>query len=120
MEARCPVGRPFQVKTWNPAPMLCSRLQKGDAYLFHGTNPSSAMSILKTGFVLDHAGSSRGTMFGNGIYTAECSSKSDEYGRDDGGNTYPSLNALLVCRCFVGTPYVVSDAGNHVEDAKGQ
>ena len=28
---------------------------------------------------------------------AECSSKSDEYGRDDGGNTYPSLHAMLVC-----------------------
>ena len=31
------------------------------------------------------------------IYMAECSSKSDEYGRDDGGNTYPSLHAMLVC-----------------------
>lgn len=30
------------------------------------------------------------------IYMAECSSKSDEYGRDDGGNTYPSLHAMLV------------------------
>ena len=31
------------------------------------------------------------------IYMAEWSSKSDEYGRDDGGNTYPSLHAMLVC-----------------------
>ena len=31
------------------------------------------------------------------VYMAECSSKSDEYGRDDGGNTYPSLHAMLVC-----------------------
>merc|ERR1719218_263151 len=113
-----PVNRPFKVKTWEPAPMLCSRLQKGDAYLFHGTNPSSAMSILKTGFILDHAGSSRGTMFGNGIYTAECSSKSDEYGKDDGGNTYPGLRAMLVCRCFVGQAHVVQDPGDHVSAAK--
>merc|ERR1712100_986060 len=67
------------------------------------------------GFVLDHAGSSRGTMFGNGIYTAECSSKSDEYGQDDGGNTYPSLNAMLVCRSYTGKPLVVTDAGDYVE-----
>merc|ERR1719502_1824085 len=98
--------------------MLSSRLSKGEAYLLHGTNPSSAMSILKTGFILDHAGSSRGTMFGNGVYTAECSSKSDEYGWDDGGNTYPGLRALLVCRCFVGTPYVVEKAGDHTTEAR--
>merc|ERR1712224_1188308 len=71
------------------------------------------MSILKNGFVLDHAGSCTGTLFGYGIYLAECSSKSDEYGRDDGGNTYPGLNALLVCRAFVGKPLVVTKAGEH-------
>merc|ERR1719272_616412 len=94
-------SKPFPVKTWAPAPFLSSRLKKSDAYLLHGTNPSSAMSILKTGFGLDHAGSSTGTMFGNGIYLAECSSKSDEYGQDDGGNTYPGVRAILVCRAFV-------------------
>jgi len=98
--------------------MLSARLRRGDAYLLHGTNPSSAMSILKTGFVLDHAGSSRGTMFGNGIYTAECSSKSDEYGHDDGGNTYPGLRALLVCKAFVGHPLVVDSPGDHTTKAK--
>merc|ERR1711920_884272 len=108
------------VKTWTPAPLLSSRVLQGDAYLLHGTNPSSAMSILKTGFALDHAGSSRGTMFGNGIYTAECSSKADEYGHDDGGNTYPGLCALLVCRCFVGSPHVCETSGNRVAEAKEQ
>jgi len=78
------------------------------------------MSILKTGFSLDHAGSATGTMFGAGVYCAECSSKSDEYGRDDGGNTYPSLCALLVCRCFVGKPYIVDSAGAHVDTARDQ
>lgn len=117
-QAALPVTRPFQVKTWAPAPLLSSRLQKGDSYLFHGTNPSSAMSILKTGFILDHAGTSRGTMFGYGCYMAECSSKSDEYGQDDGGNTYPGLRALLVCRCFVGQPLVVDAAGDHTTAAQ--
>merc|ERR1711920_1192410 len=58
-------------------------------------------------------------MYGNGVYMAECASKADEYGRDDGGNTYPGLLALLVCRCFVGVPYIVDKAGDHVNAAKG-
>jgi len=117
LEAAMPVAHPFKVKTWAPAPLLSSRLNKGDAYLFHGTNPSSAMSILKTGFALDHAGSSRGTMFGYGIYLAESSSKSDEYGRDDGGNTYPGLRALLLCRSFVGVPFVTEEKGAATDQA---
>jgi len=107
-------------KTADPATCVVDRLEPGDGYLYHGTNPSSAMSILKTGFLLDHAGSTTGTMFGPGVYCAECSSKSDEYGRDDGGNTYPSLCALLICRCFIGKPYVVDAAGAHVDVARDQ
>jgi len=110
----------FEVKTAEPIGDTClaARLEVGDAYLFHATNPSSAMSILKTGFVLDHAGSSTGTMFGAGVYMAERSSKSDEYGHEDGGNTYPGLRALLVSRCFVGHPWVTQDAGDHVSYAR--
>mmetsp|Transcript_144003 Transcript_144003/g.254043 ORF Transcript_144003/g.254043 Transcript_144003/m.254043 type:complete len:251 (-) Transcript_144003:74-826(-) len=96
---------------------LDERLKPGENYFFHGTNPSAAWSIMKGGFVLRHAGSATGTMYGGGVYMAECSSKSDEYGRDDGGNTFPSLNALLVCRCFTGTPLVVTEAGDHVTTA---
>jgi hypothetical protein len=95
-----------------------SRLRNGEDLLFHGTNPSSAISILKAGFRLNHAGKSWGTMFGYGIYLAECSSKSDEYATDDGANTYPGLRALLVCRCLVGNPYVVHSAGDYISLAK--
>mmetsp|Transcript_293 Transcript_293/g.877 ORF Transcript_293/g.877 Transcript_293/m.877 type:complete len:873 (-) Transcript_293:185-2803(-) len=118
--ARDGLEEAFSVKTSQPASCLTQRLGLGEAFLFHGTNPSSAMSILRTGFVLDHAGSSTGTMFGAGIYMAECSSKSDEYGHDDGGNTYPSLNAILVCRCYVGRPYVAQQAGEHTVHAREQ
>ncbi|CAJ1430139.1 unnamed protein product, partial [Effrenium voratum] len=52
------------------------------------------------------------------VYLAECSSKSDEYGRDDGGNTYPSLLAMLICRSYVGNVHVVDSAGDHVPDAR--
>jgi len=115
---RDPVEEEILPKTAEPATLVVRRLELGDGYLYYGTNPSSAMSILKTGFSVDHAGSATGTMFGAGIYCAESSSKADEYGRDDGGNTYPSLCALLVCRCFIGKPYIVDSAGNHVETAR--
>mmetsp|Transcript_53672 Transcript_53672/g.85372 ORF Transcript_53672/g.85372 Transcript_53672/m.85372 type:complete len:907 (+) Transcript_53672:44-2764(+) len=108
----------FPVKTAGCGGVLDSQLAPGDSYLFHGTNPSSAMNILKTGFVLDHAGHTTGTMYGAGVYMAECSSKSDEYSRDDGGNTYPSLHAILVCKCFVGVPLVVDSSGDHTDAAR--
>merc|ERR1719162_294239 len=96
------------------------RLLEGEALLAHGTNPSSAMAILKTGFSLAAAGKSTGTMFGYGVYLAECVSKSDEYARDDNGGTYPGLMAILMCRSLVGNPYVVQDAGDYIQTAKDQ
>jgi len=108
----------FGLKTHETETHLHGQLEGGEGYLFHGTNPSSAMNILRTGFSLDHAGSTTGSMYGQGIYAAECSSKADEYSHDDGGNTYPSLQAILVNRCFVGQPYVVNEAGAHTETAK--
>lgn len=117
---RFEIKNQFRVKTHGISRMHDSQLMMGDSYLFHGTNPSSAISILQTGFILDHAGTTTGTMYGPGIYMAECSSKSDEYSRDDGGNNYPSLHAILVCRCYVGKPLVVDSAGPHVDTAREQ
>mmetsp|Transcript_13532 Transcript_13532/g.30784 ORF Transcript_13532/g.30784 Transcript_13532/m.30784 type:complete len:840 (+) Transcript_13532:149-2668(+) len=118
-------GTPVKAKTLQPrqgksleSNALNRRLQPGEALLFHGTNPSSAMGIMKKGFVLSHAGKATGTMFGYGIYLAECCSKSDEYARDDGGGTYPGLMAMLVCRTLIGNPYVVQESGDAVETAK--
>lgn len=102
------------------AAFINSRLGEGEAYLFHGTNPSSSMNILRTGFSLDSAGKSTGTMFGYGIYLAECASKSDEYARDDGGNTFPQLMAMLVCKCLIGKAHVVQEPGDHCTEAKQQ
>lgn len=111
-------GTPAPAKTQNGGQILNERLMPGEALLAHGTNPSSAMGILKTGFKLSAAGKSTGTMFGYGIYLAECTSKSDEYARDDNGGTYPGLMAILMCRCFVGKPHVVHDSGDYISDAK--
>jgi hypothetical protein len=111
-------GSPAAAKTQEGAEAVNCRLEDGEALLFHGTNPSSAVSILKTGFRLENAGKSTGTMFGYGVYLAECSSKSDEYAKDDGGGTFPGLRAILVSRCLVGKPYVVHTAGDYIAAAK--
>jgi hypothetical protein len=113
-------GEMLRTKTQDAGAHLNQRLAEGEALLFHGTNPSSAMGILKSGFKLDHAGKSTGTMFGYGVYLAECVSKSDEYARDDNGGTFPGLMAMLVCRTLVGKPYVVQDAGDYISEAKKQ
>jgi len=115
-------GTPLKAKTLenNVGRHVNSRLKDGEALLAHGTNPSSAMGILKSGFSLSAAGKSTGTMFGYGIYLAECVSKSDEYARDDNGGTYPGLLAMLMCRSLVGNPYVVQDAGDYIAEAKAQ
>eukprot|EP00927_Polykrikos_kofoidii_P046288 TRINITY_DN40513_c0_g1_i1.p1 TRINITY_DN40513_c0_g1~~TRINITY_DN40513_c0_g1_i1.p1 ORF type:complete len:904 (-),score=136.31 TRINITY_DN40513_c0_g1_i1:227-2938(-) len=113
-------GSPCRAKTFDKGRMLNDRLMDGESLLAHGTNPSSAMGILKSGFVLSNAGKATGTMFGYGIYLAECVSKSDEYARDDNGGTFPGLMALLLCRCLVGEPYIVHDAGDHTSAAKEQ
>jgi len=110
-------GSLCKVKTQEAGQMLNERLLDGEALLAHGTNPSSAMSILKAGFRLDNAGKSTGTMFGYGVYLAECVSKSDEYAQDDAGGSFPGLRAMLLCRCLVGNPYVVHEAGEHVSEA---
>merc|ERR1719263_2519109 len=99
-------GTPMRAKTVENGVgrHINSRLQDGEALLAHGTNPSSAMGILKTGFSLSAAGKSTGTMFGYGIYLAECVSKSDEYARDDSGGTFPGLMAMLMCRPWWAIP----------------
>jgi hypothetical protein len=111
-------GTPVRAKTRDAGDVLNRRLTDGEALLCHGTNPSSAMAILKTGFKLEAAGKCTGTMFGYGIYLAEAASKSDEYARDDNGGTYPGLMAMLVCRSLVGDGLVVHDAGDYIQQAK--
>mmetsp|Transcript_75871 Transcript_75871/g.180267 ORF Transcript_75871/g.180267 Transcript_75871/m.180267 type:complete len:1130 (+) Transcript_75871:72-3461(+) len=87
-----------------------------EAYLFHGTNPTSAFAILGTSFKVDFAGGAAGTMFGPGVYLAESSSKSDEYAQDDTEGAYKGLFAMLVCRAVIGVPYVVEQPGNYMDE----
>ena len=85
------------------------------AYLLHGTNPTSAVAILSNSFTVDFAGKSAGTMFGPGIYLAESSTKADEYARDDAGGEYDGLYALLVCKAVLGKSYVTEQPGDFRE-----
>jgi len=67
-------------------------------YLFHGTSPKAAAAITAGDFRIDLAGSNAGTLYGRGIYFAECSSKSDEYAQED----ERQFNPMLVCRVTLG------------------
>merc|ERR1719353_274401 len=89
-----------------------------EQYLMHGSNPTSAMSILGTSFKVDFAGASAGTMFGPGIYLAEASSKADEYARDENtGGAYDGLFAVLICRAVVGRSFVTEKPGDYKDKA---
>jgi len=85
------------------------------AYLFHGTNPTAAVSILGRSFTVDLAGKGAGTMFGPGVYMAESSTKADEYSRDDVGGEYDGMYALLICRVALGRPFVTLQGGNFAD-----
>eukprot|EP00931_Biecheleriopsis_adriatica_P066287 TRINITY_DN40680_c0_g1_i1.p1 TRINITY_DN40680_c0_g1~~TRINITY_DN40680_c0_g1_i1.p1 ORF type:complete len:971 (-),score=181.44 TRINITY_DN40680_c0_g1_i1:341-3136(-) len=66
-------------------------------WLFHGTTGSAVQGITNTDFRLDLAGSHKGTLYGHGLYCAECSSKADEYAEPDDG-----LCRMLLCRAVLG------------------
>lgn len=67
-------------------------------WLFHGTTAAAVQGISDSKFRLDLAGSHRGTMYGKGMYLAECSSKADEYAEvDENGNC-----RMLLCRAALG------------------
>jgi hypothetical protein len=72
-------------------------------YLFHGTSPSGVDGIFRNGFQISLAGSGAGTAFGNGAYFSECSSKSDEYAKEDTNHVMMKGRfALLLCRVVCG------------------
>jgi Poly(ADP-ribose) polymerase catalytic domain/Poly(ADP-ribose) polymerase, regulatory domain/WGR domain len=67
--------------------------------LWHGTRTVNVASILTTGLKINPVGVTKtGSMFGNGIYFANCSSKSTQY-------TYATdVGMLFLCEVAVGTP----------------
>lgn len=72
---------------------------------FHGTRPSACASICDADFMVSLAGSGAGTLYGNGIYLGENSSKSDEYAKEEEDGIYAGLCAMLLCRVTRGRMY---------------
>jgi len=80
-----------------PGPAL--ETAANEAWLFHGTKPIAADSITSHDFRIDLAGSSKGSLYGRGIYLAENSSKADEYSSAD---RKTGLFTMLLCRVTLG------------------
>eukprot|EP00931_Biecheleriopsis_adriatica_P043114 TRINITY_DN24648_c0_g1_i1.p1 TRINITY_DN24648_c0_g1~~TRINITY_DN24648_c0_g1_i1.p1 ORF type:complete len:579 (-),score=88.19 TRINITY_DN24648_c0_g1_i1:196-1932(-) len=114
-----PGGVPPQ-RTLEQVPVLTSKAQAAglekvlaptldsscnEQWLFHGTTFAGVKGISDEEFRLDFAGSHRGTMYGNGVYLAECTSKADEYAEeDDDGFCY-----MLLCRASLGRVWECSE-----------
>eukprot|EP00397_Hematodinium_sp_SG-2012_P018740 GEMP01019209.1.p1 GENE.GEMP01019209.1~~GEMP01019209.1.p1 ORF type:complete len:865 (+),score=205.59 GEMP01019209.1:77-2671(+) len=70
-----------------------------EAYLFHGTSMEATNAIAAGDFLIKMAGTHVGTLYGRGVYFAECSSKADEYAEYDKVTGYRSL---LLTRVALG------------------
>lgn len=71
-----------------------------EVYLWHGTSLANAVGIVNSGFDLKLSGTGAGSsMYGSGVYLAECSSKSDEYCYE---GSEPGVYCLLLCRAVMG------------------
>ncbi|CAE7568137.1 Tnks, partial [Symbiodinium sp. CCMP2456] len=113
-------GEDVVPKTTLACPALAARCVDEDGknpstegMFLHGTNPTSAVAILKNNFKIDLAGASAGTMFGPGAYLAEASTKADEYAQDDKAGSYKGLYAMVACRAVMGRPFVEKNPGNY-------
>lgn len=66
-------------------------------WLFHGSSSAGVEGIAHRDFKLELAGTHRGTLYGKGVYLAECCSKADEYAYEENG-----LCRMLICRAALG------------------
>lgn len=94
--------------------------QINETYLWHGSSPKAVQGIVNCGFDLGLSGSNVGAMFGQGVYFAECSSKADEYSRDDGGGYFGGCFALLLCRVILGEAQVLQKAEYQAHERVGE
>ena len=59
---------------------------------------------------MSRVGSTTGTMFGDGAYLAEASSKSDEYATEDPSGLFAGKLALLLCRTLLGNVFYITES----------
>jgi len=69
-----------------------------ERWVFHGTTPEGLEGVTTASFDLNRAGTGSGLMYGKGIYCAGCSSKADEYSREDKNG----IRGVLLCRASLG------------------
>jgi hypothetical protein len=81
-------------------------LSSNEHFLFHGTTAAGVQGIAHKDFKLELAGSNRGTLYGKGLYLAECSSKADEYAEEDENG----MCRMLLVRAALGRSLVDSAA----------
>ena len=74
-----------------------------EAYLFHGTEPHSALKIVEGGFHVKNA-SRAGKRFGIGGYFSEDPAVADKYA-GEGEGLYKGCHAMLLCRVILGAQY---------------
>eukprot|EP00930_Biecheleria_cincta_P076954 TRINITY_DN6419_c0_g1_i1.p1 TRINITY_DN6419_c0_g1~~TRINITY_DN6419_c0_g1_i1.p1 ORF type:complete len:985 (+),score=236.50 TRINITY_DN6419_c0_g1_i1:123-3077(+) len=74
-------------------------------WLFHGTSKAGVDGISDEEFRLNLAGSHRGTMYGKGMYFAECTTKADEYSEED----EDGYCWMLLCRAALGKTMVCKE-----------
>lgn len=74
-------------------------------WLFHGSTHEAVQSITDGEFQINLAGTHRGTLYGRGVYLAECTSKADEYAEvgEDG------KHGMLLCRVSLGRIMVTTE-----------
>jgi len=80
-----------------------------EAYLLHGTPVTSALEILQNDFKLHLPGRAGNTMYGNGVYLCESSTKADEYSKDYVGTALEDTFAMIVCRVTLGKFYYTTE-----------
>ena len=85
---------------------------KNEYFLWHGTKPEAAEAITNSDFRVDLAGSHAGTLYGRGVYFAECCSKSDEYTEQDSRGLRP----IILCRVTCGLINYTDEVHPNVDD----
>ena len=81
-----------------------------EAYLWHGTEPHSALKIVEGGFHVKHA-SRAGKRFGQGGYFSEDPAVADKYA-GEGEGLYKGCYALLFCRVILGQQFYTTSFRN--------
>lgn len=90
--------------------------QANEHWLFHGTSVAGVTGIASRDFKIDLAGTHRGTLYGKGLYLAECSTKADEYAEEDeNGNCH-----MILCRVALGRVLVDSAPSPNTPELESQ